>query len=1357
MSRRKSAARHDWLSLVRLSGLVISEPVLEEHFPQGIAPMEGADLKWFRRNVDRHRAARENCLALLRRGKDPQQSRQTISRFVNYVLETFLDHPLEAWLKRGDIPDSCRKAVPSLQQELQPSRVLVRNGKPSLLVDVVPPELLLDKRDPRRGRWKVTPSARLERLLRETGHPLGLVSNGQHWRLLFCPPRLSTGWIEWETDRLYQEPSALSAFRALLGQPLLRPSQEEAPTLDALCRLSLERQQDEADQLGKQVRDGLEILLWELDEADRRSHGRLLQGLSDDSLYEMLLAVMMRLLFLLYAEERGLLPHGQMLYDQGYGITYLWQDLQRRRESLDEEYDAWERLLGTFRIVHQGCRHPDLSLKPYGGMLFDPNRYPALESSLCRIRNKAVHGVLDRLLYAPQGRGKARQRVAYWSLDVEEIGYLYEGLLDHRAACAGQTPLVKLQGAGEEAIPITELEERSGQQLHDYVLERIRRPKNAANRRKLQEKLEEGPGEDELRQLAYFQAVSPETARRARPYAPILQCDELVPPGRRCLTTGASRRTSGSFYTPQHLTSEVVETTLQPLVYLSEEGKPGKYVLQDGEKVLKPPREILALKVCDMAMGSGAFLVQVVRYLGERLVESWDRALVEAVEGEKLSLPFAERVIDPARDPLIDFENREALRLEARRLVASRCVYGVDKNPLATEMAKLSLWLVTLGRDFPFTFLDHALKSGDSLVGVSRKQMERWSFSETGPVQFPLGLGAVQERLHSASEKRRQIESKPVQSPDDEQRKRQLLDAAEEDTKLLRLAGDLLLSPEFSEEKLTDRTQLRQRLLEAYQREEYESLRSRARQRLTGLRPFHWFLEFPEVFDEEGFHALVGNPPFMGGQKITGALGTPYRHYLVECVAGGRRGSSDLCAYFFLNAYRLLRLGGAFGLMATNTIAQGDTREVGLEQLEKRGAEVYQAVSSRKWPGTASLEVAEVWVRKGEWSGQHMLDGEAVRGITAFLSIPGRVQGKPHRLAANAGMSFQGSIVLGMGFVMLPEEARALIQEDPRNREVLLPYLNGKDLNSSPHQSPSRWIINFFDWPLERTASGSWENEADKERQQWLRQGVVPEDYPSQVARDYPRCIEIVEKKVKPARLKLKRKVRRERWWQYAERAPALYEAIAGMGRILLFAQTSKTKYPALVRNGAVFDQKLVVIASDSYGVFGLLCSHLHYWWVLRLGSTLRSDAVYTPSDCFENFPFPQELELIKSTAQAYELYRAELMRKTEIGLTKLYGQFHDRRVRSPFIDGLRERHVRLDQAVLAAYGWCDVKLDHGFYETQVGPRFTISPLALTEVLDRLVELDHERYRKEVEEGLHEKEQKAQHKTKRVSNQATLF
>ena len=474
-----------------------------------------------------------------------------------------------------------------------------------------------------------------------------------------------------------------------------------------------------------------------------------------------------------------------------------------------------------------------------------------------------------------------------------------------------------------------------------------------------------------------------------------------------------------------------------------------------------------------------------------------------------------------------------------------------------------------------------------------------------------------------------------------------------------------------------------------------------------------------------GFDALVGNPPFQGGQKITGVLGTDYRDFLVERIAGGKRGSADLCAYFFLKAQQLLNSNGGFGLVATNTIAQGDTREVCLDQLVAKGCVINRAVSSRKWEGTASLEVAHVWLRKGNWQGKFILDEKPVNGITAFLTTPGKAVGNPHRLAANSDKSFIGSYVLGMGFVLTPEEAQVLMEKDSRNQDVLFRYLNGEDLNSSPDQSPSRWVINFKDWALDA------EHDDPKK----------PKGRPYAV--DYPDCLAILEEKVKPEREKNTfSKSAREKWWLYERARPELYDAIADKGRVLIRSRVSNINSIAFVTTEIVMSEATVVFNFDDYTSFALLQAMAHTEWLTYHASSMRTDVRYTPSDCFETFPFPLLTSNLEDIGEKYYTHRQTIMLSRQEGLTKTYNRFHNRDETAADIQQLRELHVKMDNAVAAAYGWQDIDLGHDFHETKQGLRYTISETARREVLDRLLLLNHERYAEEEAQGLHDKGKK---------------
>jgi hypothetical protein len=823
--------------------------------------------------------------------------------------------------------------------------------------------------------------------------------------------------------------------------------------------------------------------------------------------------------------------------------------------------------------------------------------------------------------------------------------------------------------------------------------------------------------------------------QRIKPFAGCVRLDTfdypvVILPGSVYVTAGTDRRSSGTHYTEESLTEPIVRYTLEPLVYEGPaEGKP------KDQWRLKLAAELLALKICDLACGSGAFLVQVCIYLAARLLEAWEEA-ERRVEGSPRITPYGELSKGLPHEQLIPLDRQERL-IYARRLVVERCLYGVDKNPLAVEMAKLSLWLLTLAKDKPFTFLDHAIRCGDSLVGLSSiDQLLRFSMTENAKVR-PLmeqQRQQIEKRLDAVKLLRKQIETLPSNTPQDIERKAKMFENVVDQTKRLTYAADMLLAASWEAKNVSElesalngmlaEVEYKFKDLPAKQLEEEERKRLQKAE-ITGR--FHWPLEFPEVFvDQAGFDAFVCNPPFMGGQKITGNMGTAYRDYLVEHLARGKRGSADLCAYFALRAASLMRDGGQFGFLATNTIAQGDTREVGLDQLTAHGYVIPRAVPSRPWPGTASLEVAHVWLRRGRWNPSFLLNDEPVSGITPFLTEPGTVSGPPHRLAANAGKSFQGSIVLGMGFVLEPEVAQRLIDKDARNRDVLFPYLNGEDLNSRPDQSPSRWVINFFDWPLDRQ--------------------MAPAGYKGPVAADYPDCLAIVDDKVKPERMKNNRKVYRDRWWHYAEKRPELYRTIAGMKRVLVKSEVGNKLSFEFVSNNMVFSHMLIVFDVQGVDDQALLQSSCHELWSRHYGSSMRTDLRYTPSDCFDTFPFPDPStphSALATAGAAYHTHRRQIMLTRQEGLTRTYNRFHNPdESTAADIQKLRDLHVEMDNAVAAAYGWSDLDIGHGFHETKQGMRFTISESARREVLARLLKLNHERYAEEVAQGLHDKKGK---------------
>ena len=618
----------------------------------------------------------------------------------------------------------------------------------------------------------------------------------------------------------------------------------------------------------------------------------------------------------------------------------------------------------------------------------------------------------------------------------------------------------------------------------------------------------------------------------------------VVTKGAMIFQPSGERRRSGSHYTPSTLTRPIVEAALKPVLQ------------QLGEK--PTPEQILSLKVCDPAMGSGAFLVEACRQLGDALAQAWH---------DHDAVP----VLPPDEDEV----------LHAQRQIAQRCLYGVDKNPLAADLAKLSLWLATLAKDHPFTFLDHSLRAGDSLTGLTRRQIAAFHWLPAEQQTFL--EQEIRRRIDRISEARRRILAASDDTP--YATLQQKLDVAEQELYWLRLAGDAVLAAFFSADKPRPREdarkQLRQQMEAALKNlgkfelaEPLENAVAGLRSGAKGVTPFHWEMEFPEVFTVDakgnvtgGFDAIVGNPPFAGKNTMGSGNAPAYPDWL-KVVHEESHGNADLVAHFFRRAFTLLRSYGCFGLIAKTIIAMSDTRRTGLRWICTNGGTIYKAVKRIDWPGEAAVLVSVVHVSKGNVAGPYLLDGRQVPLITAYLFHAGGHE-DPAQLRANKGRSFQGSIVLGMGFTFDDndrngeasplDEMRRLISKDPRNQDRIFPYIGGEEVNDSPTHAYHRYIINFEGWALRREDLGStWEGADEEARKNWLRNGTVPLDYPDPVAADYPDLLAIIERRVKPDRLKDNRENYRRYWWQFAERRPGLMQATRGLDRVVAVSRVGK-------------------------------------------------------------------------------------------------------------------------------------------------------------------------------------------------------
>jgi cell fate (sporulation/competence/biofilm development) regulator YlbF (YheA/YmcA/DUF963 family) len=457
---------------------------------------------------------------------------------------------------------------------------------------------------------------------------------------------------------------------------------------------------------------------------------------------------------------------------------------------------------------------------------------------------------------------------------------------------------------------------------------------------------------ESLEQL--LQELDKKIARKVTP--------RTVPKGAMVLQPSDERRRSGSHYTPRSLTEPIVRTTLEPIlkqlydpeaplpeVYQPSKEDKRRYTqgeidarIRLSERALEQakqaravgtphPSQILDLKICDPAMGSGAFLVEACRQLADELVKAWyaHGAVMSGegrVEGDDRSShppPPATHPPPPATlhyPPTIPPDEDEVLY--ARRQVAQRCLYGVDKNEMAVDLAKLSLWLVTLAKDHPFTFLDHSLRHGDSLVGLTRQQIIGFHWEPKKQKQF--GEDLIQKRLDRATEARAKILNAREDVPYRDQEQR--LAVADEALNVIRLTGDACVSAFFAGSKAKEREKLCEELFLDVARH-FQALkdgkfdveaRSRLATAVARLRtarqlipPFHWEIELPEVFFRAngGFDGFLGNPPFLGGSRISTEFGMCYFDWLKTLFPPAGH-LCDLVAHFYRRAFQLTRVNG---------------------------------------------------------------------------------------------------------------------------------------------------------------------------------------------------------------------------------------------------------------------------------------------------------------------------------------------------------------------------------------------------------------------------------------------------------------
>lgn len=1316
-----------WLELVDTEGPFLAIPPLKRVWPQGM-PALSDDRK----------------AALVDARKDFEAAWERFDRIPDNdaVLDSYRvarDKWVEAVLRdvAGWAESLSWGEVPGVQAQ-SPNRAVTVTAHAALngvggigaLVHVVDPTVSL--RQTPNDLWAATPVDRTEAILRENKVQLGIVTDGRWWGLVCAREgaMAASGIVDALTWT--EEPRTRDAFLALIGRQHIIGG-DPTERLPVLFEESVAAAEEITEALGAQVRSAVELLIQSFSEsaadADRRGLQDALPARNHDT-YEAAVTVMMRVVFLLFAEERGLLPSGE-LFDQGYGIAreldrLIARETEESEEALDSTSLTWHRLLATSQALFRGASFESLRMPAYGGSLFDPGRFHFLTATneqgtlAVTVPDRVMLHVL-RSVQIADIRGEAR-RISFRDIDVEQIGYIYEGLLGYTAYKVDQA-YVGLRGTTgvEPEIPLAKLEElaeasadpeRLAVAIRAWV-ERDQPSAKAASASALAKAITADIDPGVVSALTQAVGDDAELRDRVRPWLGVIRLDLrkrpfVVRPGGLLVKETPSRKNAGAHYTPRSLAEDVVLHALQPHCY-----SPGPHQTADrsGWK-LQSSDALLDLRVADIACGSGAFLVAAARYLADRLVEAWI-----------------------AEDPANTY--REDLHTRAVRQVVANCLYGADINDMAVEMCKLSLWLVSLDRDLPFSFVDDKVFLGNSLLGLTSlrqlknlhaddSKMPKFVFAD----EFDIDVDGIVQR---ATELRRLLAT-PVDDDDPARsghtKKRQLSELNRVTAELRQLADAVVAAglsvggrPPSARDEAYDKLRF------AVKRAEQGSptildeiiqlgLTPTVQTDYERWHPLHWVLEAPDVMlDHGGFDAVIGNPPFLGGTKLTPAMGSNVRAWIVSQLAADVPGKVDLVAYFIMRAVQLLGPVGTIGLIATNTVAQGATRESSLDLLASRNFTLTRAIRSMFWPtGGPSLAISVVWGTRAVVAKEaaRVLDGERVQHISSLLEPSLGNAKAPAKLSDNLAAANLGCKLRAQGFLVPAAEAREWLLEEPGLNDVLRVHLSGTDLTSHPEVTSDKYVIDFGDMSASQ-------------------------------AQGYVRAWEHTKKHVYPERAKAKAKGLRERWWQFESKALDMRASITGLDWFVAIPEVSKLMMPVVVESGPVCNHKVVVVGTDDPAIFGVLSSSAHWLWAVTHGGTLEDRPSYSPSACFRTFPFPTLTDRVRTLGASLIHTRAAIQVERRVGLTNLYNIVNDPNISdgsNPDIGRLRAIHADLDQAVIDAYEWSDIRLDPGFHTYRQMQRWTVSPVARVEILGRLLDENHQRAAAEISHG-HRKSKRA--------------
>lgn len=954
-SERKAipALAEAWAHL-RHGGLLIAPARLPEFFPAPPAPLP--------EHIE------DNLRGAVTR---VQSDNDDANHVLDVVLERALGLKAEAWVK-GTAVDATWTRRSVTGESIKPRRVWLNhdsNPLPVFWANSAEVKRLGV------GRGKRATSRVLE-WLRGSDQKIALLTNGRQWRVMYAGSD-HDAWAEADVDSWFEEGEAaaqLHALRALISPAALtntagRPS----PLLEAI-QASRRGQAEVSSVLGERVRRAVELLIRAYAPAIDVMQSDDATKVEPRDLYLAASRIVMRNVVVLFAESReGLLPVDSPVYFQAYSLQGLREQLERMPpHALRDSRSAWPRVLALFNLMREGSPHPALTVPRYGGGLFtrgdpaspDPvlRALSAFEDTMASPTDDVVSRILRLLTRTKtrvrQGRSSIMvdTPVDFSDLGTEYIGIIYEGLLDFELRkTSADTPVVFLNLGKQPALPLDRLEAMSAKQLKD-LLQQLKKEKagteededetaeeateddsgkgeeeeaeqesdgDAETEDDTDEASEETEDRDALERVKAWAGRAVVTAglvdKRGRRQPDTEQVEaaaralvkQVIPPDRWFLVRwGGTRKGSGTFYTRPALAAPTIRRTLETLVYERRE---------DGSVAPRAPEEILRLKVCDPSMGSGSFLAGALRYLTSALYQSLhhhDRikqhgpnTLCRLADGGATNNVVEETLPLPPDHP--DFEERLVARL--KRHVVERCLYGVDYDPLAVELARVALWIETMDRNLPFEFLDHKLKGGNSLVGtwldqfrdypvmawardggdsnhknfvhhfrlnnrgkpagdlwtatikekaqVVKAEMVRVISSRSGVQAFAfMDTPIVIEDLHrEAVDVFERLERVPPFDTEERARVYREEFLGDPELQKLKLALDTWCSVWFWPAEHLDAAPMPSNF-----HSPPEETLALVQELAAQHRFFHWEMEFPDVFtsDRAGFDAIIGNPPW---------------------------------------------------------------------------------------------------------------------------------------------------------------------------------------------------------------------------------------------------------------------------------------------------------------------------------------------------------------------------------------------------------------------------------------------------------------------------------------------------------------